>query len=47
MRERARSCGGDLAIGASPRGGWRVEAVLPLPVAVPVQVQVPVHGPVT
>lgn len=41
MRERARSCGGDLEIGPSPRGGWRVEAVLPLPVPVPVVV--PVH----
>ncbi len=30
MRERARACGGRLAIGPSPRGGWRVSAVLPL-----------------
>lgn len=31
MRERAQSCGGHLVIGSSPRGGWRVAAVLPLP----------------
>lgn len=30
MRERARSCGGYLEIGASARGGWRVSAVLPV-----------------
>jgi signal transduction histidine kinase len=31
MRERAESCGGHLRIGPSPRGGWRVSAVLPVP----------------
>ncbi len=30
MRERAESCGGHLTVGPSPRGGWRVAAVLPL-----------------
>lgn len=31
MRERAQSCGGRLTVGPSPRGGWRVSAVLPVP----------------
>jgi len=30
MRERALSCGGAVGAGASPLGGWRVTAVLPL-----------------
>lgn len=29
MRERAEACGGRLTVGRSPRGGWRVSAVLP------------------
>jgi signal transduction histidine kinase len=31
MRERAQSCGGRLTIDPSPRGGWRVSAILPVP----------------
>ncbi len=31
MRERARACGGRLTVGPSPRGGWKVSAVLPVP----------------
>lgn len=30
MAERARSCGGQLDVGRSPRGGWAVTAVLPV-----------------
>lgn len=29
MRERAEACGGHLRLGPSPRGGWKVSAVLP------------------
>jgi signal transduction histidine kinase len=29
MRERAEAVGGSLLVGPSPRGGWRVEALLP------------------
>jgi signal transduction histidine kinase len=29
MRERATACGGRLRIGASPLGGWRIQAWLP------------------
>jgi signal transduction histidine kinase len=29
MRERAEACGGRLIVGPSPRGGWRVSALLP------------------
>jgi signal transduction histidine kinase len=31
MDERARAAGGELAAGPAERGGWRVEATLPLP----------------
>lgn len=31
MRERAEACGGRLSVGPSPRGGWKVSAVLPAP----------------
>ncbi|MBC8091673.1 MAG: hypothetical protein H7Y15_07015 [Pseudonocardia sp.] len=31
MRERAEACGGHLVVGPSPRGGWKVSAVLPAP----------------
>lgn len=31
MRERAQACDGHLEVAASPRGGWRVSAVLPVP----------------
>jgi len=33
MRERAASCGGTIAFGQSPLGGWMVTAVLPVRVA--------------
>jgi len=29
MRERARACGGEVFVGPSPHGGWRVSARLP------------------
>lgn len=45
MRERAEACGGELVVGPSPRGGWRVRAVLPVPV-LPTPVQPTVQPPV-
>jgi signal transduction histidine kinase len=35
MRERATTCGGDLRIERSPRGGWRIGATLPTSLATP------------
>ncbi|WP_425466512.1 sensor histidine kinase [Prauserella muralis] len=31
LRERARACGGDLAVGPGPRGGTRLLWTVPLP----------------